>query len=187
MIMPKGGGLSYNHFKLTNLIFDWVDALPVGRIFTIHELSEYIQNQPLAKYSKRGYKIKGKDMKTRISNRGSLSDSNAYFASIVNSNCRDWNLRYGWLYGSRDVSFHAHGLNYIVHYLKTDNDGMFPCLFCEMNKIQLKPQWAYETLSDNKHKVILKEATCSACIKLGMGIKEWNNKRSNKNESKKMD
>ena len=43
--MPKGSGLSFNHFKLTNLIFDWVDALPVGKVFTVFDLTEYIQTQ----------------------------------------------------------------------------------------------------------------------------------------------
>ena len=51
--MPKGSGLSFNHFKLTNLIFDWVDAQPVGKVFTVFDLTEYIQTQPLSKYSKK--------------------------------------------------------------------------------------------------------------------------------------
>ena len=67
--MPKGSGLSFNHFKLTNLIFDWVDALPVGKVFTVFDLTEYIQTQPLSKYSKKGYRIVPKSKWYQTSNR----------------------------------------------------------------------------------------------------------------------
>ena len=190
MIIPKGSGLSFNHFKLTNLIFDWVDALPVGKVFTVFDLTEYIQTQPLSKYSKKGYRRNGKHMKTKISNRGSLSDSNTYFATILHSNCRDWNIRYGWLYANQHKIIHENvgKQHHLTHYLKTDDDGVFTCLFCEVNKTQMKPQWAYlGKRKEFNHKIILRDATCHTCRKLNMGIVEWAEKRRNKNENKKMD
>ncbi len=176
--MPRGGGLSYDHSKLTEVIGDFVKLRNVGDIFLMSDITEYLSTVPLKKYAKRRhyYAIKaygGSRIPTFHGSAGKQSmieKSEPYFASFIRQNARKWNLRFGVLFAPKTISV-AHNkegyiesvytAGYCILYCKTDNLGSFSCVGCG-KALLLRPQWAYLT-KNSKPKVIRKAIKCNEC------------------------
>mgnify|MGYP003633404340 FL=1 len=164
--MPAGGGLSYNHQKLTQTIGVFVEHLKIGDVFLAKDVVDYISTVPLQDYNKKGESAGGgvAPRQTKI------EKSKSYLMRIIKSNAREWNLRFGYYYhghiatpkNSKREIISAYGrMGGGLVYCKTDKSGNFFCIMCE-TKIKLKPQWAYTGPSGHYH-IIRKEIQCNDC------------------------
>ena len=177
--MPSGGGLSYDHSKLTEVIGDFVKLRNVGDIFLMSDITAYISTVPMKKYAKRRHyyatkRYGGNRKPTFTGSVGRLSmieKSEPYFATIIRKNARKWNLRFGDFFANPTGISLAHNkegyiesaysARYCILYCKTDNLGSFFCVDCG-KALLLRPQWAYLT-KKNKPKVIRKAIKCNGC------------------------
>lgn len=175
--MPSGGGLSFDHSKLTEIIGEFVARRKIGEVFLTDDITDYISKLPIKRFArktKQGIPNQSITFEGSITRKGQFEKSQPYFSGILRTNAIKWNIRYGSYFGHHGIREIKNGEGEIishlkthsaVFYCKTDNLGSFFCVSCGVD-ITLKPQWAYLRNSEKRSsrpKTIRRDIHCNRC------------------------
>ena len=186
-MMPKGATTPYSHPKLTKCIGEFVSFRNVGEMFTIDDIVDYIKAIPLRRYKKSfldrpksgniGRRAISETHNRTIGKKGHVAQSKHYFAQILASNARRWNIRFGLLYSPqirtpKDTTGQQQSIyqtSPMIVYCKTDMIGSWKCMLCG-HPLRLKPQWCYKSNSlqrgYTRPKIIRPDIQCVECYDL---------------------